>query len=84
MQAERPHQHTPGVAGCSQNPSPNTHTHGAHPSQEWMGASRALTPAHARSGGVQPKAEPKHTHPRPASKPGVAGCKRSAHTSTRQ
>ena len=90
MQAEHQHQHTPGVAGCSQNPSPNKHTHGAHPSQEWRGASRAPTPAHtqpnipARSCGVQLKPEPKHTHPRRAPKPGVAGCKQSAHTSTRQ
>ena len=84
VQAERPHQHTPGVAGCSRDPSPDRHTHGAHPSQEWRGASRAPTPAHARSGGVQPKPEPKHTHPRRAPKPGVAGCKQSGHTSTRQ
>ena len=84
VQAEHPHQHTPGVAGCSQNPKPNTHTHSAHPSQQWRGASGAPTPAHARSGGVQPKPEPKHTHPRRAPKSGVAGCKRSAHTSTRQ
>ena len=135
VQAERPHQHThtptlqPGVAGCSRNPSPNTHTHGAHPSQEWRGTSRphrqtqthpnaparigraqpkpspsthtpatrpsqegrgtsgARTQAHthantpARSGGAQPKPEPKHTHPRRTPRPGVAGCKRSAHTS---
>ena len=66
------------------NPSPNTDTHGAHPSQEWRGASGAPTPAHTRSGGVQLKPEPKHTHPRRAPKPRVAGCKRSAHTSTRQ
>ena len=33
---------------------------------------------------MQPKPEPKHTHPRRAPKPGVAGCKGSAHTSTRQ
>ena len=84
VQAERPHQHTPGVVGCSQNPSPNTHTHGAHPGQEWLGASEVPTPALARSGGVQPKAEPKHTHPRPASRPGVAGCKQSADTSRHQ
>ena len=84
VQAERPHHHTPGVAGCSQNQGPNTHTHGAHPSQEWRGASGAPTPAHARDGGLQPKPEPKHTHPRRAPKPGVAGCKQSAHTSTRQ
>ena len=82
MQAERPHQHMPRVAGCSRNPSPNTHIHGAHPSQEWRGACGAPTPAHARSGGVQPKPEPKHTHPHRAPKPGVAGCKRSAQTST--
>ena len=94
VQAEGPHQHThtstpqPGVAGCSRNPSPNTHTHGAHPSQEWRVVSRAPTPAHtqpntpARSGGAQPKPEPKHTHPRRAPQPGVAGCKRSADTST--
>ena len=92
--AERPHQHThrlsrqPEVAGCSRNPSPNTHTQGAQPSQEWRGASGAPTPAHtqpntpARSGGAQPKPEPKHTHPRRAAQPGVAGCKRSANTST--
>ena len=84
VQAECPHQHTPGVAGCSRNPSPNTHTHGAHPSQEWGVKTVAPTPAHARSGGVQPKPEPKYTHPRRTSKPGVAGCKRSAHTRTRQ
>ena len=94
MQAERAHQHThtptaqPGVGGRSRNPSPNTHTHGAHPSQEWRGASGARTRAHthpnipARGGGAQPKPEPKHTHPRRAPQPGVAGCKRSAHTST--
>ena len=94
MQAERPHQHThtptpqPRVAGRSQNPSQNTHTHGAHPSQEWLDAGGAPTPAHrhpnspARSGGVQLIPEPKHIHPRHAPQPGVAGCKRSAHTST--
>ena len=84
VQAERLHQHTPGVAGCSRDASPNTHTHGGHPSQERWAASGAPTPAHARSGGVQPKPEPKHDHHRRAPKPGVAGCKRSAHTSTRQ
>ena len=94
MQAERPHQHThtstpqPGVAGRSPSPSPNTHTNTAHPSQEWRGTRGARSRAHthpnspARSGGVQPKPESKHTHPRRAPQPGVAGCKRSAHTST--
>ena len=94
MQAERPHQHThtprpqPGVAGRSRNPSPNTQTHTAHPCQEWLGASGARTRAHTqpntpvRGGGAQPQPEPKHTHPHRAPVPGVAGCKRSAHTST--
>ena len=94
VQAERPHQHTrtptpqAGVAGCSRGPSPDTHTHGAHPSQEWRGASGAPRPAHtqpntrARSGGAQPKPEPKHTHPPRAPQPGVAGCELSTHTST--
>ena len=77
----------PGAAGRSPNPSPNTHTHPAHPRQEWLGASGARTRAHtqpntpARSGGAQPKPEPKHTNPRRTPQPGVAGCKRSAHTS---
>ena len=33
-------------------------------------------------GGAQPKPEPKHTHPHRTPQPGVAGYKRSAHTST--
>ena len=72
----------------SQKSSPNTHTHTARPSQEWRGATGARTRAHtqpntqARSGGAQLKPEPKHTHPHRAPEPGVAGCKRSAHTST--
>ena len=33
---------------------------------------------------MQLKPEPKHTDPRRAPKPGVAGVKQSAHTSTRQ
>ena len=36
----------------------------------------------ATSGGAQPKPEPKHTHPHRTTQPGVAGCKRSAKTST--
>ena len=36
----------------------------------------------ARSGGAQPKPEPKHTHTRRTPQPGVAGYKRSAHTNT--
>ena len=74
----------PGVAGRSRKPSPNTHTHTAHPCQEWLGASGARTRPHthpntpARRGGAQPKAEPKHTHPRRTPQPGVAGCKRRA------
>ena len=72
VQAERPHEHTPGVAGCSRNPDPNRHIHSAHPTQEWRGASRAPTPAHARGWGVLLKPEPKQTHPRRAPKPGAA------------
>ena len=49
VQGERPHQHTqtptlqPGVAGRSRTPSPNTHTHTTHPSEEWQGSSGAPT-----------------------------------------
>ena len=94
VQAERAHKHThtpttrPGVAGRSRNTSPSTLTHTAHPSQEWRGTSRARTQTHtgpntpARNGGVQPKPEPKHTHPHRTPQPGVAGYKRSGHTST--
>ena len=34
------------VVGRSRNPSPNTHTHTAHPSQEWRRTSGAHTEAH--------------------------------------
>ena len=77
----------PGVVGRNRKQSPSTHTHAARPSQEGRGTSGARTQAHthpntpARSGGAQPKPEPKHTHPRRTPQPGVAGCKRSAHTS---
>ena len=94
VQAEPAHEHThsptpqPGVAGRSLNPSPNTQTHTAHPSQEWRGASGERTRGHtqpnspARSGGAQPKPEPKHTHPSHTPQPGEAGYRRSKHTST--
>ena len=78
----------PGVAGRSRNPSQSTHTHAAHPSQEWRGISGARTQAHtppntpARSGGAQPKPEPKHTHTHRKPQLGMAGYRRSAHTST--
>ena len=45
VQGGHAHEHThtptpqPGVAGRSRYPSPNPHIHGAHPSQEWRGAS---------------------------------------------
>ena len=70
------------MAGRSRNPSPNTHTHTAHPCKEWLSASGARTQptTPARSGGAQPKPEPKHTHPHRAPVPGVAWCKRSTHT----
>ena len=84
VQAQHAHSPTPqpGDAGRSRNQSPNTHTHTAHPCQEWLGASGAHTQPNtpARSGGAQPKPEPKHTHPHRAPVPGVAGCKRSTHT----
>ena len=64
-----------------------THTHIAHPSQEWRSTTGARTQAHthpdtpARSGGAQTKPDPKHTHQHRTPQPGVAGYKRSAHTS---
>ena len=72
----------------SQNPSQSIHTHTAQPSQEWRGTSGVRTQAHthpntlARSGGAQPKTEPQHTHAQRTPQPGVAGYKRSGHTST--
>ena len=94
VQGEHARQHPgtptpqPGVAGHSQNPSPSTHTHNAHPSQEWRGTGGACTPAHthpntpARSGGAQPKPEPKHAHARRTPQPGVAGYRGSTHSNT--
>ena len=94
LQAEHAHKDThtqtpqPGVAGRSRNPSRNTDTHTAHPSQGWRRTSGARTQTHthpntpARSGGAQQKPEPKHTHPHRTPQPGVAGCKRSTHTNT--
>ena len=94
VQAEQAHKHThtptpqPVEVGPSQNPSPSTHAHTAHPSQGWRGTSEARTQGHthpnipARSGGAQLKPEPEHTHPQRTPQPGVAGYKRSAHTST--
>ena len=77
-----------GVAGRSRDPSPSTHIHITHPSQEWRGTSGARTQAHtypntpARSGGAQPKPEPKHTHTHRTPQPGVAGYQQSMQTST--
>ena len=115
VQAERTHKHThtqipqPRVAGRSRNLSPSTHSHSAHPSQEWRGAAETRAQAHtptphtsarcggvqaerahkhahtstpARSGGAQPKPNPKHTYPHGTPQPGVAGYERIAHTST--
>ena len=72
----------------SRNPSPNTHGHTAHPSQEWRGTSGARTQTHthpntpARSGRAQPKPEPKHTQPHRTRQPGEAEYKRSTHKDT--
>ena len=91
VQADRAHKHKdtptprPRVAGRIRNPSPSTHTHAAQANQEWQGTSGARTQADtrpngpARSGGAQPKPEPKHTHPRCTPQPGVAGHKRREH-----
>ena len=82
--AQRPSQEWRGAAESRAE----THTHTAHPSQEWQGASGARARAHtqpnspARSGGAQPKPEPKHTHPGRTPQPGEAGYRRSTHTST--
>ena len=83
-------RHTPRhpsqeLQGRSQNPSPGTHTHTAHPGQEWRGTGGARTQTHthtntlAKSGGAQPKSAPTHTQLHRTARPGVAGCGRSAH-----
>ena len=78
----------PEVAGRSRNPSPSTHTHTAHPSQERRGTREERTQTHthpntpARSGGEHPTPQPKRNHPHGTARPGVAGYKLSAHTST--
>ena len=94
VQAERAHRGAhnptcqPGVAGRSRNPSPNTHAHAAHPSQECRGTrgAREQTNTHpntpAKSGGAQQKPEPKRTNARCTVQPGVPGYKRSAQTNT--
>ena len=88
QQHTNPQKPQPGVAGCSRNPGPNTHTHTAHPCQEWRGTSGARKQTHthpntpARSGGEQPKPEPKHTHPHRTPQPEVAAREKSAHTNT--
>ena len=94
VQAECAHKHTytptpqPGVAGGSESRTPSTHTHTAHPIQEWRSTSGARTQAHthpntpARKGRARSETEPKHTHPQRTPHPGVAGYKRSGHTST--
>ena len=92
-QTEQTDTHTPtpqpGEAGCSRNSSPSTHTHRAHPSQQWRGTSGARTQTHKhpntspRSGGAQPQAEPRRPRPDRRPQPGVAGYKRGAPTNTR-
>ena len=79
----------PGVVRRSRHPSPSTHIHTAHPSQESRNTSgaRAQTDTHpntpARSGGVQPKREPKHTHPHRSPSQewrGTSGARTKTHT----
>ena len=97
VQAERAHKHThaptaqPGVAGCRQNPSASTHTHTAHPSQEWRGTSRARTQTHthpntpARSGRAQQKTRAQGHTPTPqtpARSGGVQAERAHKHTHT--
>ena len=75
-----------GVAGYKQSAHTRAHIPQS-PSQEWRGTSGARTQAHtqpntpARSGEAQPKPELKHTHSHRTPQPGVAGYRRSAHTS---
>ena len=84
MQAEHTHSPTPqpGVARRSRNPSRNTHTHTAHPCQEWLGARRAHIQAHihpntpGKSAGRSRKPNPTTTQtqtqaPRNSRKPSV-------------
>ena len=74
-------QQTTAQNRCQATPNPDT----TRPSQEWRGTSGARTQGHthpdtpARSGGAQPKPEPKHTRPRRTPQPGVAGYEGSAH-----
>ena len=81
------HNAHPSQERRSRNLSPNTHTHTAHLCQEWRGASGAHTQPDtnpdtpARGGGAQLEPKPNHTHPHRTPQPGVAGYKRSAHTS---
>ena len=88
----RKRKHTPGperrVAGRSRNLSPRTHSRTVNSSQEWRGTTGARTGAHtqanrpARSGGAQPKPEPKDTRRHRVPQPGVVGHQRSAHRNT--
>ena len=80
--------HTPQHPSQKWRGASQAHTQTGHRRQEWRGTSGARRQTHtlpntpARSGGEQPKFEPKHTHPHRTTHPGVAGCKQTAHTNT--
>ena len=90
VQAERAHEHThtstpqPGVAGRSRNPSISTHTHVAHPSQEWRGTSGARRTPQPGVAGYKRRAHTNtHTPQHPSQEwRGTAETQAKAHTPT--
>ena len=96
VQGERAHQHTqtpkpqPGVAGRNQNRSPSTHTHAAHPSQQWRGTRGARTqtctpqhPSQEWGGAAKTRAQTHTPTPHtPARSGGVQAERAQEHTHT--
>ena len=94
VHAERARKHTyaqipqPGVSGRGSTPSPSTQPRTAPPAKGGRGPGETHKPIRThpntptRSGGAQPKPEPKHTQPNGTPEPGTAGYKQSAHTTT--